>query len=152
MEFELEHLPNWLPIIGFITISWTPIERQIDQSLEFLAQAGKIKTKPTSLGQKLCQIQTHAASVIKAKDAIAELVSQTKYIVKIRDIFVHGVVVSCDERKIVIGKSDTRKPGHHIEEFTVTLEQLDPTVRALQAISDRWIGVTEILQGSCQNA
>lgn len=152
MDSELEYLPNWLPTIGFVTISWTPIERHVDQCLEFLAQAGKLTRKPTLLVQKLAQIQRHAPSLGGKFEGIEELVDQTEYIVKIRNIFVHGVVVSCNADQIIVGKSDTKKVGHHIEHFTITIEQVEPTIRALQVISHHWASFAENLRLSVKNA
>ncbi len=152
MELDQEHLLNWLPIIGVVTISWTPIERHIDQCLHFLTLAEAVKSKPTSLNHKLDIIKTKISPAIFSASEIEELVKNTKYIVKIRNILVHGVVVSCDMNKITVEKTDTRKPGHHLEDFTITLEQLNLTVPALQAVSGRWFEVTDKLKNLIHNA
>ena len=122
---DYQLLSSWLTVIGMLTMDWSPVERHIDQCVHFLhgklTLSKKQKKKPTRLGSKLEFIKCNMPPEIFDQNGFECLVNRTKDTVRIRDVCVHGVLNSYDHSKIEIGKIDSTKDGHHIENFTIDL-------------------------------
>ena len=154
LDKDQELLFTWLTTIGMLTMYWTPVERFIDQCVHLLyenIQKSGGRKKPGSLGRKLEYITAHLSENIVPKDDLINIVSLTKSTVKIRDVFVHGVLESYDENEIVIGKIEGKKEEHHIEMFTVDLNRLNRSAQNLNNLVEIWRDISHALLKSARN-
>lgn len=140
-------LESWLTVIGQIVMFWSPIERSIDQCVHFIHKdsINRKKKKPTRLNEKLRFIESFISSEDFDKETLLKIIESTKIIVKIRDVFVHGMLQSFDQEKIQIGKVNSLHDDHIIENFTIDGDLLKKAGYTLHFLSDQWHSISLIL-------
>lgn len=152
LNIEDEALMPWLATIGLITLMWSPIERNIDQSVHIIYSylGGKEirKKKPRMLSDKLKFLEKcHSEfSYLNMNFChIQNLKDKTLKVSKIRDICVHGWIEGCDNEKIHIGKY--AKSEDHIKEiFTIDMKRLTDSANSMKALSEKWVQIVKELE------
>ena len=135
-------LTSWLSVIGLIVMQWSGVERAIDQCLHLLQQRSPIKNKkPTRLGSKLEIIARDMPSQAISPADFDSLRNRTKKTVRIRDILVHGMLISYDKTQMTLGKTTGISEVHAIEEFVIDGSVLDKSLQELIDISDQWSSI-----------
>ena len=151
-------LTSWLTVIGALTMFWSPVERHIDQCVHFLHQQlikqKKLKKpkKPLRLGCKLDFIKSNMPVGIIDIQELESLSEQTKSTVQIRDVCVHGLLISYDQQKIEINKVNGKYDEHCIENFTIDRNRLEKLAGKLCLLHQQWGSIASALFEHATNA
>jgi hypothetical protein len=146
-----DSLIEWLSLIGFIVISWSPVERSIDQCVHiaFNKFGGNIilKNKPRALVAKLefiekCQSKIPELEIVFSD--INKLKCDTSQASQIRDICVHGILVECNSNELKISKV-AKSANHVLEIFTIDYPRMNKSLRNIQELASRWALIADHL-------
>lgn len=131
---------------------WSPTERYIDHCVHLIYTTNNLsdgKKKPTRLGSKIDFIQKHIPDSIF--DDMETLKIITKSSVQLRDVLVHGVLESYNEKEIIVSKVNGRSKDHHLEMFTIDSERLNKSSQNLKYINQQWGSIANALFKLSQN-
>ena len=139
-EDDDQLLEQWLAVIGMVVVHWSAVERSIDQCVHFLCQKSSSR-KPTRLSGKLDLIAKQMSSATIAPADFVDLKTRTKESVQIRDVLVHGIIISYDREKMSVGKVKGASEVHLIEEFLVDRSRLDRSMQSLLNLQKQWSSI-----------
>ena len=152
LEDNKKLLEPWLSVIGLLIVQWSPVERKIDECIVILSMSKNTKKKPNTLSHKLSYIQDNLSGNLSFIEDINILIRATKETVQVRDVCVHGVIESCDNERMIIGKVDGRSQDFKIEMFTFDQKRLYSANHNLIYLNETWDKLLQELYSALKTA
>ena len=144
---------EWCAVIGFFTVSWSPIERSIDQCFHMLRDLQKANSggcAKTNQRAKKIEFIKQSLEILPDFGHLLEnypdLISKTDEIAEIRNILIHGLIESWTCSGITISKIQKSNEEHLREIFHFSMPQLASVQPTFTAVSDQWNEISEELR------
>lgn len=145
-------LIGWLPLIGCLTIYWTPVERSIDQCVHLIhthwgGDSICPKKPKISLVRKMEFLEKCHDKIPALKnnaDHVKKLIEATEYVSEIRNVLVHGLIVSWTSNEIKIGKLKA-DDKFIVEIYAIDFAKIKSSVSILDGLASRWDIIAALL-------